>query len=37
VFYSYDWLENLAGCNIHSSNRILQSGPAVVRASTTRA
>jgi hypothetical protein len=22
-FYSYDWLENLVGCNIHSSNRIL--------------
>jgi hypothetical protein len=22
-FYSYDWVENLVGCNIHSSNRIL--------------
>src|SRR6266511_5622950 len=22
-WYSYDWLENLVGCNIHSSNRIL--------------
>jgi hypothetical protein len=22
-FYSYDWLENLAGCDIHSSDRIL--------------
>jgi hypothetical protein len=22
-FYSHDWLENLVGCNIHSSNRIL--------------
>ena len=22
-FHSYDWLENLVGCNIHSSNRIL--------------
>src|ERR1700730_6631599 len=22
-FYSYDWLENLVGCNIHSSNLIL--------------
>jgi hypothetical protein len=22
-FYSYDWLENLVGCNIHSSDRIL--------------
>ncbi len=21
-FYSYDWLENLAGCNIHSADRI---------------
>jgi hypothetical protein len=21
-FYSYDWLENLAGCDIHSANRI---------------
>jgi hypothetical protein len=22
-FYSYDWLENLVGCNIHSSDRVL--------------
>jgi hypothetical protein len=22
-FYSYDWVENLVGCKIHSSNRIL--------------
>jgi hypothetical protein len=22
-FYSYDWVENLVGCNIHSSDRIL--------------
>lgn len=22
-FYSYDWLENLAGCNIHSADRII--------------
>src|SRR3712207_9310740 len=21
-FYSYDWLENLAGCDIHSADRI---------------
>ena len=23
-FYSYDWLENLVGCDIHSSDRILR-------------
>jgi hypothetical protein len=22
-FYSYDWVENLVGCNIHSSDRVL--------------
>jgi hypothetical protein len=22
--YSYDWLENLIGCDVHSSDRILE-------------
>ena len=35
-FYSYDWLENLAGCQVHSADRVVPEWQAVSRGDELR-